>query len=95
MWIKVVIVLLFIALVLLGLKNFQHARAHWLQAGDNHRAQLAAFMGLTFLALSVFLLFLSIPNSKLLWILLAISSGMRLETTEATAAATLPEAHPA
>lgn len=87
--------LLFIALVLLGLKNFQHARAHWLQAGDNHRAQLAAFMGLTFLALSVFLLFLSIPNSKLLWILLAISSGMRLETTEATAAATLPEARPA
>ncbi len=52
-------------------------------------------MGLTFLALSVFLLFLSIPNSKLLWILLAISSGMRLETTEATAAATLPEARPA
>ena len=31
----------------------------------------------------------------LLWILLAISSGMRLETTEVTAAATLPEARPA
>lgn len=77
--------LLFIALIALGLKNFQHARAHWLQAGDDQKAQLAAFMGLTFLALSMFLLFLSSPNSKLLWILLAISSGMRLETTETPA----------
>lgn len=78
--------LLFIGLVLLGLRNFQHARTHWLQVGDFQKAELAALMGLTFLALTVFLLFLSIPNSKLLWILLAISSGMRLETTEATPA---------
>ncbi|HLV17459.1 MAG TPA: O-antigen ligase family protein [Pseudomonas sp.] len=84
--------LLFIGLVLLGLKNFQHARVHWLTVGDDHRAQLAAFMGLTFLALCVFLLFLSIPNSKLLWILLAVSSGMRLEAeTSPVPQTTLPE----
>ena len=74
--------LLFIALVLLGLKNFQYARAHWLRVGDGQKAQLAAFIGLTFLALCMFLLFLSSPNNKLLWILLAISGCMRLETTE-------------
>jgi O-antigen ligase len=71
--------LLFIALILLGLKNYLTARAIWLHSGNTYLARQAAFFGLSFLAISIFLMFLSLPNSKLLWIMLAISSGMRLQ----------------
>jgi O-antigen ligase len=69
--------LLFIGSILLGVRNYYVSRTIWLRHGDTRQAQQAAFFGLSFLALALFLMFLSIPNSKLLWIMLAISSGLR------------------
>lgn len=82
--------LLFIGLVVLGLKNYLASRAIWLNRGNERQAQLAAFFGLSYAAVALFLLFLSIPNSKLLWIMLAISSGMRLQAEEQPALETRP-----
>jgi len=46
---------------------------------------------LGYLAMAVFLLFLSAPNHKYLWIFLALSSVLRLQAEEAP----VPRPHPA
>ncbi|WP_371367336.1 O-antigen ligase family protein [Pseudomonas sp. QL9] len=71
--------LAFVALILMGLRNFQCARRAWLAAGDQSRADLATHLGLCLLSIALFLLFLSIPNHKYLWMFLALSSVLRLQ----------------
>ncbi|WP_324730068.1 O-antigen ligase family protein [Pseudomonas chlororaphis] len=67
----------FVALLLMGLRNFERARVAWLGKGRQDQADIATHLGLSLLALAVFLLFLSAPNHKYLWIFLALSSVLR------------------
>lgn len=69
--------LLFTSLLLFGLYNFERARDGWLRRGDQGNADLATHLGLSLFAIALFLLFLSIPNHKYLWIFLALSSVVR------------------
>lgn len=63
----------FIAIILAGLYNFHDARRRFLAGDDRDNADLAAHLGLGFLAIALFLMFLSIPNHKYLWMFLALS----------------------
>ncbi|MGY4817166.1 O-antigen ligase family protein [Pseudomonas chlororaphis subsp. piscium] len=76
----------FVALLLMGLRNFERARLGWLHQGRQDQADIATHLGLSLLALAVFLLFLSAPNHKYLWIFLALSSVLRRQ-------AEAPESH--
>ncbi|MNR43387.1 hypothetical protein D3C85_1620010 [compost metagenome] len=55
------------------------ARTAWLQRHDDDRADMATHLGMSLLSLSLFLMFLSIPNLKYLWIMFALSSVLRLQ----------------
>ncbi len=70
--------LLFLFILGMALRNFLGARAHALDSGDRDTAALATHLGVSLFALALFLLFLSSPNHKYLWILLALSSVLRL-----------------
>lgn len=74
--------LFFIAIVLLGLYNFYLARNMFLARQDSSNADLAAHLGLGLLSLAVFLLFLSTPNHKYLWMFLALSVVVRQQAQE-------------
>ncbi|ASL28081.1 O-antigen ligase family protein [Azotobacter chroococcum] len=74
--------LLFVGLILLSLRNCQVARRHWLSRGDPERAALAAHFGLSCLALACFLFFLSVPSHKYLWVMLGITSFLRLQADD-------------
>lgn len=69
--------LLFLALLLLGLRNFERARRAWLDRGERQQADMVVHLGLAFLSMTLFLLFLSVPNHKLLWLLLGLSWVLR------------------
>ncbi|MDV7212089.1 O-antigen ligase family protein [Azotobacter beijerinckii] len=79
--------LLFAGLLLLGLRNCQVARRHWLSRGDPERAALATHFGLSCLALACFLFFLSVPSHKYLWVMLGITSVLRLQADDDAAGA--------
>jgi O-antigen ligase len=68
----------FIALMLMGLRNFERARVGWLAKGQQSEADMVTHLGLSLLAMAVFLLFLSAPNHKYLWVFLAVSSIVRI-----------------
>ncbi|MDR0735659.1 MAG: O-antigen ligase family protein [Zoogloeaceae bacterium] len=74
--------LFFVSLIVLALRNFERARNLWVQKGDREKSDLAAHLGLSMLALSLFLMFLSVPNHKYLWMLLALSSVLRAQAEE-------------
>lgn len=65
--------LVFGSLVLLGLRNFYRARRTFKARGDIDEYELSTHLGLAYLGLIVFLMFLSSPDHKYLWFLLAIS----------------------
>lgn len=69
--------LFFLALLLLGWRNFERARKAWLEKGDSEQADLATHLGLAFFSMTLFMLFLSVPNHKLLWFLLGLSWVLR------------------
>lgn len=71
--------LLFTALILFGLRNFERARQASQNCGDAERADLATHLALSFLAMALFLMFLSAPNHKYLWIMLGLSGYLRLD----------------
>lgn len=73
----------FVALMLMGLRNFERARQGFLARGQREQADIATHLGLSLLAMAVFLLFLSAPNHKYLWIFLALSSVLRLQAEDA------------
>ncbi|WP_260961801.1 O-antigen ligase family protein [Pseudomonas citri] len=75
--------LMFVAMLGLGLYNLVHARRIWLQRRDWVQADLLTHLGMSFLSLTLFLMFLSAPNHKLLWIMLALSSVLRYEAEQA------------
>lgn len=71
--------LLFIGLIVLGLRNFERARQASQACQEGERADLATHLALSFLAMALFLMFLSAPNHKYLWIMLGLSGYLRLD----------------
>jgi len=71
--------LFFVALIFMGLRNYERTRFVWLAKGQQTQADIATHLGLSFLAMSAFLMFLSVPNHKYLWVFLALSSVMRIQ----------------
>jgi hypothetical protein len=50
---------------------------------DWQQADLMTHLGVSFLSLTLFLMFLSAPNQKYLWIMLALTSVLRLKAEQA------------
>ncbi|MFJ3008813.1 O-antigen ligase family protein [Pseudomonas fluorescens] len=75
--------LLFVGMLGLGLYNLIRARAAWLQRRDWQQADLMTHLGVSFLSLTLFLMFLSAPNQKYVWIMLALTSVLRLKAEQA------------
>ncbi|WP_236169332.1 O-antigen ligase family protein [Pseudomonas atacamensis] len=75
--------LFFVGMLGLGLYNLIRARAAWMLRGDGHRADMMTHMGVSFLSLTLFLMFLSAPNQKYVWIMLALTSVLRIKAEQA------------
>ena len=75
--------LLFVGMLGLGLYNLIRARAAWLLRRDGQQADLMTHLGVSFLSLTLFLMFLSAPNQKYVWIMLALTSVLRLIAEQA------------
>ncbi|UVM58337.1 O-antigen ligase family protein [Pseudomonas sp. B21-012] len=75
--------ILFVSMVLLALYNVWYARRLWLRQGEQGQADLLTHLCMSMLAISLFLMFLSAPNHKYLWIILALSSVLRLQAEQA------------
>ncbi|RON42566.1 polymerase [Pseudomonas frederiksbergensis] len=75
--------LLFVGMLVLGLYNLIRARRAWLQRNNREQADLLTHLGISFLSLTLFLMFLSAPNQKYVWIMLALTSVLRLKAEEA------------
>jgi O-antigen ligase len=75
--------LLFVGMLGLGLYNLIRARAAWMLRRDSYQADLMTHMGVSFLSLTLFLMFLSAPNQKYVWIMLALTSVLRLKAEQA------------
>ncbi|UVM24333.1 O-antigen ligase family protein [Pseudomonas wadenswilerensis] len=75
--------ILFVGLVLMALYNVWYARRLWLRQGDHAQADQLTHLCMSMLAISLFLMFLSAPNHKYLWIMLALSSVLRLKAEQA------------
>ena len=73
---------LFVGMVLLGLRNFWYARRRWLARGDHDQADLMTHLSMSMLALGLFLMFLSAPSHKYLWLMLALSSVVARHAAE-------------
>ncbi|MDD0973751.1 O-antigen ligase family protein [Pseudomonas fontis] len=75
--------ILFVGMVAFALYNLLYARRLWMQQGNHDQADLLTHLCMSMLAIGLFLMFLSAPNHKYLWILLALSSVLRLKAEEA------------
>ncbi len=82
--------LLFVGMLGMGLFNIQRARSAWLKRHEWEQADLITHLGMSLLSLTVFLMFLSAPNQKYLWIMLALSWVLRLKAEQNP----LPERQP-
>ena len=69
--------MVFMLLIIAGLGNFRRARQGFLQQQNRPAADLAVHLGLGLLSIALFMLFLSTPNHKYLWMFLALSSVVR------------------
>lgn len=75
--------LMFVGMLGLGLYNLARARKAWMLRRDWQQADLMTHLGVSFLSLTLFLMFLSAPNQKYLWIMLAMTSVLRLKAEQA------------
>ncbi len=75
--------LFFVGMLGLGLYNLIRARAAWMLRGDGYRADMMTRTGVSFLSLTLFLMFLSAPNQKYVWIMLALTSVLRIKAEQA------------
>ena len=80
--------LLFVGMLGLGFYNLIRARRAWLLRRNGAEADLVTHLAMSFVALTLFLMFLSAPNQKYVWIMLALTSVLRLKAEESP----LPEA---
>ena len=82
--------LLFVGMLGMALYNILCARRAWLLRRNWDQADLLTHLGMSLLALMLFLVFLSAPIHKYLWIMLAMSSVLRLKAEQSP----LPKAQP-
>ena len=75
--------LLFVGMLGLGLYNLIRARAAWMLRREWYQADMMTHLGVSFLSLTLFLMFLSAPNQKYVWIMLALTSVLRLKAEQA------------
>ena len=75
--------LMFVGMLGLGLYNLARARKEWMLRRNWQQADLMTHLGVSFLSLTLFLMFLSAPNQKYLWIMLALTSVLRLKAEQA------------
>ncbi|WP_426206854.1 O-antigen ligase family protein [Pseudomonas sp. TWP3-1] len=75
--------LLFVGMLLQGFYNLIRARRAWLERREWQQADLITHLGMSFVALTLFLMFLSAPNLKYLWIMLALTCVLRLKAEQA------------
>ncbi len=69
-------------MIVLALRNFWQARAAFREAGDPDRADLMTHLTMSMLAIGLFLMFLSAPSHKYLWLMLALSSVLLGQSRE-------------
>lgn len=69
--------LLFVGMIVMALNNFRCASRAWSAQGQQRLGDLAMHLGLSLLVVSLFMAFLSIPNHKYFWALLALSGVVR------------------
>jgi O-antigen ligase len=74
--------LLFVGMLALGLYNLIRARRIWMQRANREQADLMTHLAMSFLSLTLFLMFLSAPNQKYVWIMLALTSVLRVKAEE-------------
>jgi O-antigen ligase len=74
--------LLFVGMLALGLYNLIRARRLWMQRDNREQADLMTHLAMSFLSLTLFLMFLSAPNQKYVWIMLALTSVLRVKAEE-------------
>ncbi|HKS12960.1 MAG TPA: O-antigen ligase family protein [Pseudomonas sp.] len=77
--------LLFVGMIALALRNFWKARAAWLEAGNHDQADMMTHLTMSMMAIGLFLMFLSAPTHKYLWLMLALSSVVWRQASEARA----------
>lgn len=70
----------FTLIIFIGLNNFKVARENFISNKDSSNADIAVHLGLSLFSIAIFMLFLSSPNHKYLWIFLAISSIIRMRS---------------
>ena len=75
--------LMFVGMLGLGFYNLMRARRAWMLRGNWQEADVLTHLSMSFLALMLFLMFLSAPNHKYLWIMLALTSVLRTKAEEA------------
>jgi O-antigen ligase len=75
--------LMFVGMLALGLYNLLRARRVWLLRGNAAQADVMTHLSMSFLSLTLFLMFLSAPNHKYLWIMLALTCVLRTKAEEA------------
>ena len=75
--------LLFVGMLALGVYNMIRARRAWMLRNIGNQADLMTHLGMSFLSLALFLMFLSAPNQKYVWIMLALTSVLRLKAEQA------------
>ena len=74
--------LLFVGMLALGLYNLIRARRLWMQRNNREESDMMTHLAMSFLSLTLFLMFLSAPNQKYVWIMLALTSVLRLKAEE-------------
>ncbi|MHC8318955.1 O-antigen ligase family protein [Pseudomonas sp. LB3P31] len=77
--------LMFVGMLGLAMYNLTRARRAWMQRGDAEQADMLTHLSMSFMSLALFLMFLSAPNHKYLWIMLALTSVLRLKAEEGAA----------
>jgi O-antigen ligase len=75
--------LLFVGMLALGVYNMIRARRAWMLRNNGNQADLMTHLGMSFLSLALFLMFLSAPNQKYVWIMLALTSVLRFKAEQA------------
>ncbi|MGW7772830.1 O-antigen ligase family protein [Pseudomonas machongensis] len=73
--------LAFVGMIALALRNFWQARAAWRATGEHDNADLMTHLTMSMLAIGLFLMFLSAPSHKYLWLMLALSSVLLRQAT--------------
>ncbi|WP_077048800.1 O-antigen ligase [Pseudomonas sp. KK4] len=74
--------MLFVGMMATGMYNLTRARRAWLQRRNGQQADLLTHLCMSYLSLALFLMFLSAPNQKYVWIMLALTCVLRTKAEE-------------